>query len=233
MVHTATASFHGSIVLLAVGFQVVMWLLAKRKKNAAQQAKDPAAQARLKEQARVRMEAEQARRRAQANDGDVNGEDARLAREAASRARKEQAIDVGKDLLGQLARELGLKLPESDAPPRPIPTPRPAPAPAPAEGKPAYGQAAHSTRAKPEAYTAERERPQSLRDLLSAQKAASSTEGENAPRRVPHAKPLEPVSQPAAPMLRAGELSDPESLRRAFILKTILDKPVSQQSRNR
>ena len=238
MAQTATASLHATIILGVIAFNVVMSIIAKRKKKALAEAKDPQAAARLKEQARQRMEAERAKAQSAAAAREAAARSARQQADRretapeASEERGDQALDVGKDLLGQLARELGLKLPESEAPRRPAPQ-RPATPQAPAARAPQKAEARTSKKAVFEGYSAERERPKSMKDLLAAQKAASAQEGENAPRRVPRAEAVPEPVRAAGPMVRAQDL-DAEALRRAFILKTILDKPVTlRPSRSR
>ena len=147
---------------------------------------------------------------------------------------------TGKDLLSQLAKELGLEIP-SPPPPRPVskPTPRPAetrgenprvqtPAPAgkpkPAPGRPAKGQTVSDR------HDAESQRGEHSHSVRTVDRSG----GENAPRRLPaYLTSNAPVTlAPDAPSLSElarESLMDPESIRRAFILKTILDKPLSLQ----
>jgi hypothetical protein len=147
---------------------------------------------------------------------------------------------TGKDLLSQLAKELGLEIPDPP-PPGPVskPTPRPAetrgenprvqtPAPSakpkPAPGRPAKGQTVLDRHA------AESQRGEHSHTV----RTVDRTGGENAPRRLPGSVPGNmPVTLGAEarslPELARESLMDPESIRRAFILKTILDKPLSLQ----
>jgi hypothetical protein len=112
----------------------------------------------------------------------------------------EQAKAAGKDLLSQLAKELGLELPGATRPP-PRPgnvhvTHRPAPHPAP---KP-----------RPEPEADERPAPSMAAPVppMSGNRAAA-----------------------AEPAVAFSDFSDPAALRRAVILKTILDKPLSLRPR--
>jgi hypothetical protein len=215
----ATASLPAKVVLAIIAFNVVMSLWAKRKqKQAAAEAKDPAGAAALKEEARRRMENARARSQAERQSKEARNDDAA----DSARAKREKALEVGKDILGQLAKELGLELPQNKPAPRPQPARAAAPKPAPAAArKPARGGEVRS----------EGERPASLKDLLAAQKAAASKEGEGAPRRAPYNEPIPAPLRQAAPLIRPEDLRDPEALRRAFVLKTILDKPLSLQGR--
>ena len=234
MAQTATASLHATIIIGVIAFNVVMSIIAKRKKKAQAEAKDPQAAARLKEMARQKMETERAKAQSAAAAREAAARNARQQaerRETApegSEERADQALEVGKDLLGQLARELGLKLPETEAPRRPVPRPT-AQQTSPARGSSQKGETRPAKKSVFEAYSGERERPKSMKDLLAARKAAAAQEGENAPRRIPRAEAVPETVRPPGPMVRAQDL-DAEALRRAFILKTILDKPVTLRS---
>ncbi|MEO7425409.1 MAG: hypothetical protein ABI036_09495 [Fibrobacteria bacterium] len=144
---------------------------------------------------------------------------------------------TGKDLLSQLAKELGLEIP-APAPPRPAPrppaeirgensrvqTPAPSAKPKPAPGRPAKGQTVLDR------HDAEAQRGEHSHSVRTVDRSG----GENAPRRLPaYLTSNAPVTlAPDAPSfseLARESLMDPESIRRAFILKTILDKPLSLQ----
>jgi hypothetical protein len=159
-----------------------------------------------------------------------------------------KAAELGKDLLTQLAKELGLELPTGNRPapraPQPSPRPQPAPAPAPASRT---AQPLKTAQAKASATQAAREAAASARMAQSrdrdrqteiSRRAAKDAQvrnardqsGENAPRRDPRHFAVTPAQasamHSASATARAG-LMDAKSLRNAFILKTILDKPLA------
>lgn len=242
------------IILAIIAFNIVMGMLAKRKKKQQEEAaKGGGVDA--KEEARQRIEgmrarADAAQARAQSERETREGrDDGESAAHAAAQAKKDKAVDLGKDILGQLAKELGLELPQPQAP-RPAPRPQPA-APVQAKAKakpvralesstprPSPGRAAHdenvreadaraARRAQSEHSSGE-EGSRSLKDLLAAQKAASTREGENAPRRAKTDYDDAPMgARIAGPMIRREEIIDPAAMRRAFVLQTILEKPLS------
>lgn len=134
---------------------------------------------------------------------------------------KEKAAEVGKDLLNQLAKELGLELPQQGRPapaqpqaPKPS-GPQPVPASAPSRTIPAATAGlASPDEIRNRNLEADRARPGTLYSHRAPQSALPSG-------KVPT----------LIPGLAAGDLTDPESLRRAFILKTVLDRPVSMKRR--
>lgn len=131
---------------------------------------------------------------------------------------KEKAAEVGKDLLSQLAKELGIELPK----PQPRPAPKPVPGPQPT-AKPAASKTSRSGEGPAHAHV-----PRShgiSPDEVRARAAEESRSRSPAPH-LPAA-----VVPPSKPLITAAEFSDPASLRKAFILKTILDKPVSLKPR--
>lgn len=227
----ASASLPWQIVLAIIAFNIVVGIMNKRKQQPKPGSPDAA---RKQEEARLKVEAAHAKAKAQA-EREAAERQAREARDekaseaaTAAQAKKDKALDVGKDILGQLAKELGLELPEAKkpAPPKPAPAPASAPSrPAPTPARPA----------RPGRAEFERERPSTLKDLLAAQKSASANAGENAPRRMrPSATGPEPARAPAAvPLAAQIDLADADALRRAIVLKTILDKPLALQPRRR
>ena len=249
------------IVLAIILFNIAMGLWAKRKKKKEEEAAGGGSGTGgvdAKEEARQRIEGMRAR--AEAAQARANSEretregrdDGETAARAAAQAKKGKAVDVGKDILGQLAKELGLELPQQQAP-RPALRPQPAPAAqaqaAKAKAKAARAQESSTPRAsagrmahdenvrEADARAARRaqsehssgeEGGRSLKDLLAAQKAAASREGENAPRRAKSDFDDAPVgARVAGPMIRREEIIDPAAMRRAFVLQTILEKPLS------
>ncbi|MEO6097913.1 MAG: hypothetical protein ABIW76_20540 [Fibrobacteria bacterium] len=159
-----------------------------------------------------------------------------------------KAADLGKDLLSQLARELGLDLPTGNRPapraPQPSPRPQPAGSTAPSArtvhpAKAAAVKASATQAAREAAASArmalERDKDRhteiSRRAAMDAQaRAARDQSGENAPRRDPRNFSATPAPAPAmrsASATARANLMDVKSLRNAFILKTILDKPLS------
>ena len=120
--------------------------------------------------------------------------------------------EAGKDLLSQLAKELGLEIP---APPQRKPPAAAAKAPAPSKA------------------TTLEKRSESKRIVQTHTARPVSREGgENAPRRAPGNTPVTQAAEGLSVSELAREsLGDAASIRRAFILKTILDKPLSLQPR--
>jgi hypothetical protein len=193
----ATASLPWQIVLAIIAFNVIGGLISKRKRRAPKP--DP-----------VRPDAEPFGR-------EVSEKDERT--RATTQDSGAQAKEAGKDLLGQLARELGLELPPT---PKPAPASRPAPPSrpsAPPRSAPAsrpYAPEARAATAGPIAKrkTAEREEegsPSLARETPAPQAATEPVRG--------------------ATSVLALELGDADALRKAFILKTILDKPMSLRPR--
>jgi hypothetical protein len=166
---------------------------------------------------------------------------------AARRPAPGKAAELGKDLLTQLAKELGLELPTGNrpAPRAPQPAPRPQPAASPAPGartpqpaKAAAAKASATQAAREAAATArmaqsrdkDRQTEISRRAAMDTQaRAARDQSGENAPRRDPRtfAAPASAPAMRSASATARASLMDVKSLRNAFILKTILDKPLS------
>ncbi|MDB5106044.1 MAG: hypothetical protein JWP91_3733 [Fibrobacteres bacterium] len=155
---------------------------------------------------------------------------------------KGKAAEVGKDLLSQLAKELGLEIPTGSTPkPRPVPRPQPAPSAPPANktSKPYVDQTKADREAALRARTAMRETERhteiSRRAAKDAQsRAARQDAGETTPRRDPRSigATQDPKAASASvPGTARASLMDVKSLRNALILKTILDKPLSLQPR--
>lgn len=164
---------------------------------------------------------------------------------------KGKAKELGKDLLSQLAKELGLEIPPDRKPaPRPSPAPaRPQPA-APSPTAKSKGSAIDGKASAIDGKTSAIEAKESASDRMAKAKrrpmeiSRRSSEdyperkrqdaGENTPRRTPGYQ----STVPAAPMAVRVTASDTaraslmnvKSLRNAFILKTILDKPLSLKS---
>lgn len=109
-------------------------------------------------------------------------------------ARREPAQPAGKRILDQLARELGLELPEAR---KPVPAP------------------ARPSNRQPSA------------------PAAIEPAEETVSARIPAPTPTAaPIAAPAAPSFPgAADFSDPEAMRKAFILKFILDRPLALRHR--
>lgn len=138
------------------------------------------------------------------------------------------APSAGKDLLTQLAREIGLQLPEAPSARKPAPAPGKAPVPPASKGSAPTSLPARNKRVtsydEDHARTVADSAPG--RDMTSAPGIAA-VESANAAAYVT----LDPLRPTALTALRA-DLFDGESLRRAFILKTVLDKPLSLQPRS-
>ena len=153
---------------------------------------------------------------------------------------------MGKDLLTQLARELGLSLPER---PQPRPAPRPgSPTPAAPRPKPASDVAVATATAayrpvpsqpakpavpvrNPRVASPDDDHARTVADSLPSADLTSApgiaaVESANAAAY----QAREGRRPPAFSAIRA-ELFEPDSLRRAFILQTILDKPLSLRTR--
>jgi hypothetical protein len=243
------------LILLIAAIQVVAGILAKRKKKQqAEAARGNDVDRKRSEAARRAEAARQAESRSRTSydedgaDDEEEWEEHHLrgetrgtpaAKPSGAETRKPQSTG---DLLTQLAKELGLQLPiPTTGTPTPEPEPRsapPAPKPAPKPIQPAQKSATQSAAARPTA-TAQRvadaaKRPerQASRNLSSESSRTIREGGESAPRRAPSNVPVTqaaPVRAAYDPALEG--LRDPEALRRAFILKTILDKPLSMQPR--
>ena len=135
---------------------------------------------------------------------------------------KEKAAEMGKDLLTKLAKELGIELPK----PEPKPAPRPATTPPPP---------ASAGRAAPRLPGAGSPRAQCPPDRTRS-RARAAEEARSRSHQVTHRAsgpgPSQwsgtPTGMPPA-SVTAAELAHPEALRQAFILKTILDRPLSMR----
>src|SRR5690606_3541698 len=239
------------IILLIIAFQVVMGLFAKRKARQkaeeeeglegeealleAEDADDPRSlrEEEAREQARrdaaraeaarehARQEAARAeakkkrleslkRERMTESSRDDRGEHERTgshpARPGKGNKAQEQAAQLGKDLLSQIAKELGLDLPQS-------PTPRPVPKPA---------------MPTPESQGAKKPVPHAVMPSAAhSQRRTSPPEWETSSRRTRSAPPMESAVSASTGSLARESMLDAESIRRAIVLKTILDKPLS------
>lgn len=201
----ASASLPWQLVLAFIVFNAVAGMISKRKQKQAKansrtdadktQARTDKDDAR---DAQIRRRSEEARVRAAA-------EAEKTAKAATAPARPGTPMPAGKGLLEQLARELGLELPQ----PTSVPVPPRAPA------KPVEAQAMRPQTARQE----------SRRDIRRAEKDEGSEVAVNRPMPSPMTAP---VSAPAAQALAGpGDFTDPEALRKAFIMKVILDKPLA------
>jgi hypothetical protein len=138
---------------------------------------------------------------------------------------KAKAAELGKDLLSQLAKELGLEIPTG-------PKPAPRPVPAPARPQPT----AQAPAAKVKASTAMAARQSAATAKMAQGRESGRTRleaGENTPRRPQGylaVTPSAPMAIRVSDAARAS-LMDLKSLRNAFILNTILDKPLSLKPR--
>lgn len=165
---------------------------------------------------------------------------------------KAKAKELGKDLLSQLAKELGLEIPTERKPaPRPAPAPtRPQPA-APAPTAKSKASAIDGKTSAIDGKTSVIDDKESAADRIAKAKgrhtetSRRSSEdyperkrqdaGENTPRRTPGYLAVTPAAPMAARTTASAtaraSLMDVKSLRNAFILKTILDKPLSLKPR--
>jgi hypothetical protein len=149
-----------------------------------------------------------------------------------------QMPSMGRDILDQLARDLGLKLP------------KPAPRPAQIEARPAPVDTAAATRsARESAHETVRAERVAEREMEREKLLASRTREIHGVERTvsgPALTKVKPVSSPVriVPIDEAARsrtapgstplrlnLSGPERLREAFVLKEILDLPVSRRRR--
>ncbi len=223
----ATASLPWQIVLAIIAFNVIAGLMSKRKKRPPKAEPIPGSQGDPKGDARRRMEearaqaaAERERKAAEReanrerDEGRVSarpqvessGNAGRIASPAQDPGAK--AKEAGRDLLGQLARELGLELPQ---------TPKPAPASRPSSGsRPPSRPTQVPARAPAAGPLAAR------KTALREEEGSSSPAPAYTPAALEHPGPVR-----AAPSPLALDLADGEALRKAFILKTVLDKPLS------
>ncbi len=143
---------------------------------------------------------------------------------------KAKAKELGKDLLSQLAKELGLEIPTGTTP-----APRPVPAPAkPQPARPLPAAQAPATKVKASATMAARQSAASAKVALGRESGRTRLDaGEDTPRRAQGylaVTPAPPMAVRVSATARAS-LMDLKSLRNAFILKTILDKPLSLSPR--
>ena len=138
---------------------------------------------------------------------------------------KAKAAELGKDLLSQLAKELGLEIPTG---------PKPAPRPVPAPARPLPAAQTPAAKPKASAIQAARESAASVKMARARETARPRPEaGEDTPRRAPGYLAVTPAAPMAARVSATARASlmDLKSLRNAFILKTILDKPLSLMPR--
>lgn len=232
----ATASLPWQLVLAIIVFNIVLGMISKRKQGKGKPGPKGAGNA---DEARRRMEEARERARAEAERKAAEREaharrDPEVPDKAAAEAevRREKAKAVGKDLLSQLARELGLELPNAPKPPPPRPVPAPAPSRTSTARPAARKEALRNGRAAGE--SGDGEHDGTLADLIASRKASGpeGTEAPAGPRAQaafdPHASP-EPARSAVSSL--AGQLADAEALRKAFILKTILDKPLALRLR--
>jgi hypothetical protein len=136
---------------------------------------------------------------------------------------KAKAAELGKDLLSQLAKELGLEIPTG---------PKPAPRPIPAAARPQTAAQAPAAAAKVKASATMAAKQSAATAKMALGRESGRTRldaGEDTPRRAQGylaVTPAVPMAARVSATARAS-LMDIKSLRNAFILKTILDKPVS------
>lgn len=157
---------------------------------------------------------------------------------------KEKAAELGKDFFSQLAKEFGLELPApNEQRPRPgqnqIPQHVPHQSPVPV-GNPKGVPVTKTVTARPTAQAqkainqAQRAASDAVRNARISNARQHHESGENSPRRT---QSNTPVTQESAPMIAAHSvfaresLFELDSLRRAYILKTILEKPLSLRPR--
>lgn len=239
------------IILVIIAFQVVMGILAKRKaRRKAEEADGSAAEADPRVEGRRpggleevgmdssrRPESGSRRDRIETEGRDDwgdhhasdDGEHESSPRPGARPGEKPgQGAQLGKDLLSQLAKELGLDLPES---PRPKPAPRPSPAPSPVSA-PKPVPAAKPAPARPQP-AREHEPKSRMPSAARSERRPSGPEWDPAsPRRTTRSAPVtEAPAVASAGAVARESMLDLETLRRAIILKTILDKPLSLQPR--
>jgi hypothetical protein len=194
------------IVLLIIAFQVVRSILARRKaKKAAEASRNPPAP-----QAGGMPEA------------------ARAPAEA-----KAKPAEPPRDLLSELAKQLGLELPGQERKPAPAPQPRPVARPQSPQPKPAAPAGTQISRPASQQTSLDRH-AESAKRMVKAHPARpkgldlDETETHRAIGSTPVTE--EPEVRSIASLAREN-LADIESIRRAFILKTIFDKPLSMQPR--
>ncbi|GEM_PF-7094585 len=138
-------------------------------------------------------------------------------------ANQEKPASIGKDFLTELAREIGIPVPNAPAP-APAKAPFPAkPSNAPRPAVPPRNKRVTSYDSNDHARTVADSLPG--KDLTSAPGIAA-VESANAAAYV-----TRDPSRPTALSALREDLLDGESLRRAFILKTVLDRPLALQPR--
>jgi len=131
----------------------------------------------------------------------------RTGRAVPPQASRETPKPAGKGLLEQLARELGLELPQS---------PRPAPVPARAPARPVEAPSM---------------RPQTGQQQIrrDTRRLDTNETGEPSPSEGSGYRPTPaPMTAPVAEALVGpGDFTDAEAMRKAFVLKVILDRPLA------
>jgi hypothetical protein len=211
-----------TIILLIVAFNVVTAVLQRRAKKKAREAAERAA--RSPEPA----SSPRASRPDRIEDDDADDADLRMP-------------SLGRDILDQIARDLGLKTPKPAPPPAPREA-RPAPAPAPVFERP-WPTGAREAAEVPviaERRETENRRPESpyvipdvevavASDARSSGRAATAKEPARSKVRGEALRKTPVVaSVPLAPRLN---LRDPARLREAFVMQEILGAPVSRRER--
>lgn len=206
------------IIILLIALQVVAGLMAKRKaKQKAAEAREGGADARAgrKPQARPAVMREE-----ESEEGDEESAPAGYGK-----------AESAKDIMSQLARELGLEIPGLPQRPQKPRTPHPArnsnrkPEASVSKPGPAAARPVEPAKRVPDAAKRPAERPKYWDDASSAaRKAAAKMVAE-------HAHAMEAPAPRSTTDIAMEGLGDAESIRRAFILKTILDKPLALQPR--
>jgi hypothetical protein len=123
----------------------------------------------------------------------------------------QKAAETARDFLTQIAKDLGLELPPT-TPGKPAPKP-PAPKPAPASPPPRPSYHVPS--------------PDEARIRATEAARAKTTQ------RIGEIQPYDAPAGERVAGIKASELASPEALQKAFILKTILDKPLARRPRTR
>ncbi|MDQ3000815.1 MAG: hypothetical protein M3Y08_06100 [Fibrobacterota bacterium] len=248
------------IILVIIAFQVVMGIMAKRKarRKAEEAARNPSATKDGESPAVAVRKPQPLWGDSQSEHDDDEEEvewDEHHKRGEPERARPQRsqdqrhapagsgkAAELGKDLLSQLAKELGLEIPgpeqrrpaprPSPQPPTSIQTTRPAPNP---KGTPVARTATvrPTAQAQKAINQAQRMASDAARDSRISLARGHHTGGENVPRRETQNLPSNEASAPmaAASSVARESLFDGESIRRAIILNTILEKPLSLKPR--
>ena len=228
----AAAALPWQLVLAFIVFNVVAGMISKRKQGQRQPRPGVKARPMPEAPADPRAESNPAKSNAaMSNTVESNVAEAqRRPDEARAGAGGETAKDFRTDILSELARQLGLELPEPSKPSSAKPSSA-----KPSSAKPSRTEASPSAQApvrpRPRLESDDGEHIGTHADLIAARKASRIAD-QRPSAAAPPAPPPPVAPEPARPAASlAADFADPEALRKAFILKTVLDKPLALRPR--